>query len=81
MVGQLRDPDLAPNPRTETIVKTLEQIEALPKKVHTGVVYPNQAPIFTDIISIGIGGLAPSVLSSSLLARSRIPAFSNSLHW
>ncbi|UBF24207.1 glucose-6-phosphate isomerase [Kovacikia minuta CCNUW1] len=71
MVGHywLRDPDLAP---TEDIKKeiseTLDRIESFALKVHTGEIRPPQAPKFTDVISIGIGGsaLGPEFVSEAL---------------
>lgn len=71
MVGHywLRDPDLAPTPELkQEIVQTIEQIEDFTKKVHTGAIHPPQAPQFTDIISIGIGGsaLGPQFVASAL---------------
>jgi len=71
MVGHywLRDPDLAPTAElTQDIVQTLEQIEAFTKKIHTGAIHPPQAPRFTDIISIGIGGsaLGPEFVAAAL---------------
>lgn len=75
MVGHywLRDPDLAPAPELKRdIVQTLEQIEAFTQKVHTGAIHPNQAPLFTDIISIGIGG---SALGPQFVAEALAPEF------
>ena len=75
MVGHywLRDPDLAPTAElTQDIILTLEQIEAFAQKVHTGVIHPSQAPKFTDIISIGIGG---SALGPQFVAEALAPEF------
>ncbi len=71
MVGHywLRDPDLAPTAEiTHDLVQTLEEIQAFTQKVHTGVIHPPQAPQFTDIISIGIGGsaLGPEFVAAAL---------------
>lgn len=75
MVGHywLRDPDLAPTAEiTNDIIQTLEQIEAFAQKVHTGAIHPPQAPKFTDIISIGIGG---SALGPEFVAEALAPEF------
>ena len=75
MVGHywLRDPDLAPTPELkQEIVQTLEQIEAFTQKVHTGAIHPPQAPQFTDILSIGIGG---SALGPQFVAEALAPDF------
>ncbi|KPQ34455.1 MAG: glucose-6-phosphate isomerase Pgi [Phormidium sp. OSCR] len=71
MVGHywLRDPDLAP---TETIkrevIDTLEQIEGLVAKVHSGALHPPAGDRFTDILSVGIGGsaLGPEFVADAL---------------
>ena len=75
MVGHywLRDPDLAPTSELkQEIVQTLEQIEAFTQKVHTGAIHPPQAPQFTDILSIGIGG---SALGPQFVAEALAPDF------
>ncbi len=75
MVGHywLRDPDLAPTPELkQDIVQTIEQIEAFTQKIHTGAIHPPQAPHFTDIISIGIGG---SALGPQFVAQALAPEF------
>lgn len=75
MVGHywLRDPDLAPTPEIkQQIVKTLEKIEAFTQKVHNGEIKPPNAPKFTDIISIGIGG---SALGPEFVAEALAPDF------
>ncbi|MGB3514215.1 MAG: glucose-6-phosphate isomerase [Microcoleaceae cyanobacterium] len=71
MVGHywLRSPDLAPSPEIkQEIVQTLEQIETFAKKVHSGEIKPPNAPKFTDILSIGIGGsaLGPQFVAEAL---------------
>ncbi|MBW4682835.1 MAG: glucose-6-phosphate isomerase [Microcoleus vaginatus WJT46-NPBG5] len=71
MVGHywLRDPDLAPAPELkQEIVETLEQIEAFTQKIHTGTIHPPDAPKFTDVLSIGIGGsaLGPEFVAAAL---------------
>jgi len=75
MVGHywLRDPNLAPTPEIkQEILQTLEQIEVFTKKVHTGAIHPPQAPRFTDILSIGIGG---SALGPEFVAEALAPDF------
>ena len=75
MVGHywLRDPDLAPTPAIkQDIIQTLEQIEAFTKKIHNGNIHPPQAPQFTDILSIGIGG---SALGPEFVAEALAPDF------
>ncbi len=71
MVGHywLRDPELAPNPELkQEIIETLEEIEAFVQKVHAGEIHPPEAPLFTDILSIGIGGsaLGPQFVAEAL---------------
>lgn len=75
MVGHywLRDPEIAPTPELkQTIVETLEKIEAFVQKVHAGEIHPPNAPKFTDIISIGIGG---SALGPEFVAEALAPDF------
>lgn len=75
MVGHywLRDPDLAPTPEIkQDIVQTVDHIEAFAQKIHTGTIHPNQAPRFTDILSIGIGG---SALGPQFVAEALAPDF------
>ena len=75
MVGHywLRNPDLAPTAEIkQEIIQTIEQIEAFTKKVHTGAIHPPQAPRFTDILSIGIGG---SALGPQFVAEALAPDF------
>lgn len=71
MVGHywLRAPELAPNAELKTeVIKTVDKIEAFVADVHNGTVHPPNAPKFTDIISIGIGGsaLGPQFVSQAL---------------
>ncbi|HIK27914.1 MAG: glucose-6-phosphate isomerase [Oscillatoriaceae bacterium SKW80] len=71
MVGHywLRNPDLAPTPELkQEIITTLEQIEAFAEKIHSGAIQPPNAPKFTDILSIGIGGsaLGPQFVADAL---------------
>lgn len=71
MVGHywLRNPNIAPTPEIQQeVVQTLEQIETFTKKVHSGEIKPNNAPKFTDILSIGIGGsaLGPQFVAEAL---------------
>lgn len=75
MVGHywLRDPDLAPSADLkQEITTTLDQIEAFTKKIHTGEIRPPQAPQFTDVLSIGIGG---SALGPEFVAEALSPDF------
>jgi glucose-6-phosphate isomerase len=71
MVGHywLRDPDLAPTPELkQEIVETLEKIHTFAQKVHSGEIHPPDAPKFTDMLSIGIGGsaLGPQFVAEAL---------------
>jgi glucose-6-phosphate isomerase len=71
MVGHywLRHPDLAPTADLKRdIVETLEKIHAFTQKVHSGEIHPPDAPQFTDILSIGIGGsaLGPQFVAEAL---------------
>jgi glucose-6-phosphate isomerase len=71
MVGHywLRNPDLAPTPELKAaITDTLDAIDAFTTKVHSGTIKPPNAPRFTDILSIGIGGsdLGPQFVSQAL---------------
>lgn len=71
MVGHywLRDPDLAPTEALrQEIIQPLQQIEAFAQQVHGGIIKPPQAPQFTDILSIGIGGsaLGPQFVAQAL---------------
>ncbi len=70
MVGHywLRDPDLAPAELRAEIIDTLEQIEAFTQQVHAGAIVPPEAPQFTDILSVGIGGsaLGPQFVAAAL---------------
>lgn len=71
MVGHywLRNPDLAPTPELKRdIVETLEKIHAFTQKVHSGAIHPPDAPKFTDVLSIGIGGsaLGPQFVAEAL---------------
>ncbi|MDB9314540.1 glucose-6-phosphate isomerase [Spirulina sp. CS-785/01] len=73
MVGHywLRNPDIAPTAELkQEIQETLEQIEQFTQKVHSGTVKPPNAPKFTDILSIGIGG---SALGPQFVAEALIP--------
>lgn len=71
MVGHywLRNPDLAPTPELKRdIVETLEKIHTFAAKVHSGEIHPADAPKFTDILSVGIGGsaLGPQFVAEAL---------------
>jgi glucose-6-phosphate isomerase len=74
MVGHywLRDPERAPAHLRAEIVDTLAYIEEFVKKVHEGTIYPPEAPRFTDILSIGIGG---SALGPEFVAEALAPDF------
>ena len=70
MVGHywLRDPDLAPTPELkQDILDTQQSIIDFTKKVHSGEIHPPSGGKFTDILSIGIGGVCswPSICVSS----------------
>lgn len=72
MVGHywLRNPEIAPAEIKSEIVDNLVRIEAFTRKVHDGTTHPPQAPKFTDVISIGIGGsaLGPQFVDDALAA-------------
>ena len=75
MVGHywLRNPEIAPTATIkQAIIETINDIEAFVRQVHTGVIKPPQAPRFTDIISIGIGG---SALGPEFVAAALAPEF------
>jgi glucose-6-phosphate isomerase len=71
MVGHywLRNPEIAPTAAIkQEIIETPDDIEIFARQVHTGAIKPPQAPKFTDILSIGIGGsaLGPQFVSAAL---------------
>jgi glucose-6-phosphate isomerase len=71
MVGHywLREPDLAPTEELKReITAPLAQIKDFTEKVLSGVIHPPEAPKFTDILSIGIGGsaLGPEFVADAL---------------
>ena len=71
MVGHywLRTPELAPTQELRTeIAQGIEQIETFAQQIHSGGIHPPEAPKFTDILSIGIGGsaLGPQFVASAL---------------
>lgn len=71
MVGHywLRDPDLAPTAEIrQQIVDVIDQVETFAQQVHRGTIHPPEAPKFTDILAIGIGGsaLGPQFVASAL---------------
>ena len=75
MVGHywLREPNLAPTPEIkQEIIQTIQQIEAFTRKIHIGAIHPPQAPRFSDILSIGIGG---SALGPQFVAQALAPDF------
>ena len=75
MVGHywLRAPELSP---TEEIRRAIEQdiaqVETFAKKVHEGTIHPPEAPKFTDILAVGIGG---SALGPQFVAEALSPDF------
>ncbi len=71
MVGHywLRNPELAPNESLrQEILAPLQQIRDFAQKVHQGMITPPQAPHYTDILAIGIGGsaLGPQFVATAL---------------
>lgn len=75
MVGHywLRNADLAPNPQLKAeINETLEAIHRFAQDIHSGAIKPPNAPQFTDILSIGIGGsaLGPQFVAQALASSS-----------
>ena len=74
MVGHywLRHPDLAPENLGQEITAAIEQIEDFVAKIHSGEIAPPDAPKFTDIIFIGIGG---SALGPEFVAEALTPDF------
>jgi glucose-6-phosphate isomerase len=64
----LRDPDLAPANLKHDIVETLNQIETFVQNVHDGTIHPPEAPKFTEVLSVGIGGsaLGPIFVATAL---------------
>ena len=66
----LRNPDLAPEELKNEILNNLERIEEFAHKVIKGSIHPPKAPLFTDILSIGIGGsaLGPQFVDDALAA-------------
>ncbi|MGK7911121.1 MAG: glucose-6-phosphate isomerase [Synechococcus sp.] len=71
MVGHywLRTPELAPSPdMSQAITEAIDRIEDFARKVHSGAIHPPEAPKFTDVLAIGIGGsaLGPQFVASAL---------------
>jgi glucose-6-phosphate isomerase len=71
MVGHywLRNPDLAPNAQLrQEIIDGLDQLQRFVQQVHSGEIHPPNAPKFTTILSIGIGGsaLGPQFVAEAL---------------
>jgi glucose-6-phosphate isomerase len=71
MVGHywLRKPDLAPTREIAAeIRKTIEDIKGFVAKVHVGSIQPSSLPIFSRVLSIGIGGsaLGPMFVADAL---------------
>jgi glucose-6-phosphate isomerase len=74
MVGHywLRSPELAPNGLGQEIISAVKQIEQFVAKIHSGTIAPPNAPKFTDIIFVGIGG---SALGPQFVAEALAPDF------
>jgi len=74
MVGHywLRNPELAPEGLGTEIIASIEQIEDFVAKIHNGAIRPPNAPKFTDIIFVGIGG---SALGPQFVAEALSPDF------
>jgi len=75
MVGHywLRSPELAPTEALRhDVTSTIDSIEAFASRVHSGEIHPPDAPKFTDILSIGIGGsaLGPQFVAQALAVNS-----------
>ncbi|MGK7891153.1 MAG: glucose-6-phosphate isomerase, partial [Leptolyngbyaceae cyanobacterium] len=71
MVGHywLRDADLAPKAELkQDILDTLAAVKTFAQRVHDGELRPPQAQLFTDVLSIGIGGsaLGPQFVAQAL---------------
>lgn len=71
MVGHywLRDPDLAPNEAIKVeITEPLAAIKSFTSDIHQSRIAPPQAPQFTDLLAIGIGGsaLGPQFVAQAL---------------
>lgn len=71
MVGHywLRTPELAPEAAiTQVIIETLDSIKQFAHRIHSGAVKPPSAPLFTDVLVIGIGGsaLGPQLVADAL---------------
>jgi len=70
MVGHywLRNPELAPLHLKDDIEENLRQIETFVGNIHNGAIRPPNAPRFTDVLSIGIGGsaLGPQFVDAAL---------------
>ncbi|MDJ1171949.1 glucose-6-phosphate isomerase [Roseofilum sp. BLCC_M154] len=75
MVGHywLRNTDIAPNSQLKAEINdTLEAIHRFAQDIHSGTIKPPNAPKFTDILSIGIGGsaLGPEFVAEALASSS-----------
>jgi glucose-6-phosphate isomerase len=71
MVGHywLRNPDLAPTEAIrQEIAKGIDAIEIFARQVHERIIVPPEAPQFTELLAIGIGGsaLGPQFVASAL---------------
>jgi glucose-6-phosphate isomerase len=74
MVGHywLRNPELAPVGLGQEIIAAIAQIEDFVTNIHNGTIRPPNAPKFTDIIFVGIGG---SALGPQFVAEALSPDF------
>ena len=74
MVGHywLRAPELAPAGLGQEIIEAIAQIEDFVAKIHNGTIAPPDAPKFTDILFVGIGG---SALGPQFVAEALAPDF------
>jgi glucose-6-phosphate isomerase len=65
----LRDASLAPEPEIrDAITRDLEEVRAFARSVHQKQITPPNAPRFTDLLCIGIGGsaLGPQLVADAL---------------
>lgn len=66
----LRNPEIAPPTERQEVLAALAQIATFVQQVHAGEIRPPEAPKFTHILSIGIGGsaLGPEFVAEALMA-------------
>ncbi|MGZ5382253.1 MAG: glucose-6-phosphate isomerase, partial [Thermoanaerobaculia bacterium] len=65
----LRAPERSPDTETRDAIKgTLSRIEAFAEAVHGGSLTPQKAPLFTNLLVVGIGGsaLGPQFVADAL---------------